>query len=102
MKTLPFQNHIAYYSEPHSTGSVHPGDLFQAAFGLEGVVPNNEAITSLALSEYAVRTASIFALGMCCNIVLARFSKLKYIFLTGHHALYRNLTLHIRSIIYDS
>ena len=85
----------ACYSELYSTGSVHPGDLFQAAFGLEGVVPNNEAITSLALSEYAVRTASIFALGMCCNIVLARFSKLKYIFLTGHHALYMSCLIAI-------
>jgi len=64
------------------------GDLFQIAFGVEGVVPNNEAITSLALSSFAVQTASNFALGMCANIVLARFSKLKYIFLTGHHALY--------------
>ncbi len=64
------------------------GDLFQMAFGVEGVVPNNEAITSLALSQFAVQTASIFALGMVFNIILARFSKLKYIFLTGHHALY--------------
>ena len=60
------------------------GDLFQLAFGVQGVVPNNEAITSLGLTEYAVQTASIFALGMCANIVLARFSKWKYIFLTGH------------------
>ena len=51
------------------------GDLFQLAFGVHGVVPNNEAITSLGLTEYAVQTASIFALGMCANIVLARFSK---------------------------
>jgi PTS system ascorbate-specific IIC component len=64
------------------------GNLFQMAFGLEGVVPNNEAITSLGMSDFAVETASIFALGMVCNILLARFSKLKYIFLTGHHALY--------------
>lgn len=64
------------------------GDLFQAAFGVQGVVPNNEAITSLALDKFAVQTASIFALGMIANIILARFSKLKYIFLTGHHALY--------------
>ncbi len=71
------------------------GSLFQAAFGVEGVVPNNEAITSLALSEYAVQTASIFALGMCFNIVLARFSKLKYIFLTGHHALYMSCLIAI-------
>lgn len=64
------------------------GELFQSAFGVEGVVPNNEAITSLGLTDYAVQTASIFALGMCFNLVLARFSKLKFIFLTGHHALY--------------
>lgn len=38
------------------------GDLFQLAFGVHGVVPNNEAITSLGLTEYAVQTASIFAL----------------------------------------
>ena len=64
------------------------GDLFMAAFGVEGVVPNNEAIVSLGLTDFAVQTASIFALGMVFNIILARFSKLKYIFLTGHHALY--------------
>lgn len=64
------------------------GELFQIAFGVHGVVPNNEAITSLGLNEFAIQTSSIFALGMCANIVIARFSKWKYIFLTGHHALY--------------
>ena len=71
------------------------GNLFQAAFHVEGVVPNNEAITSLALNDFAVQTASIFALGMCANIILARFSKLKYIFLTGHHALYMSCLISI-------
>lgn len=71
------------------------GDLFQIAFGVEGVVPNNEAITSLGLTDFAVQTASVFALGMCFNIVLARFSKLKYIFLTGHHALYMSCLIAI-------
>lgn len=71
------------------------GDLFQVAFHVDGVVPNNEAITSLALNNYAVQTASIFALGMCANIVLARFSRLKYIFLTGHHALYMSCLISI-------
>lgn len=71
------------------------GDLFQLAFHVEGVVPNNEAITSLGLTDFAVQTASIFALGMVCNIILARFSKLKYIFLTGHHALYMSCMIAI-------
>ena len=71
------------------------GDLFQLAFGVHGVVPNNEAITSLGLNELAVETSAIFALGMCANIVLARFSKWKYIFLTGHHALYMSCLIAI-------
>lgn len=77
-------------------GAIIPfGDLFQMAFGVQGVVPNNEAITSLGLNEFAVQTASIFALGMCANIVLAKFSRLKYIFLTGHHALYMSCLIAI-------
>lgn len=71
------------------------GDLFQLAFGVHGVVPNNEAITSFGLDELAVETSAIFALGMCANIVMARFSKWKYIFLTGHHALYMSCLIAI-------
>lgn len=64
------------------------GELFNFAFGVQGVVPNNEAIVSLALNEYAQATALIMAFGMIANLVLARFSQWKYIFLTGHHTLY--------------
>jgi len=64
------------------------GVLFQEAFGLQGVVPNNEAITALALDDYATITAGIMVIGMAANILIARFSKLKYIFLTGHHTLF--------------
>ena len=66
----------------------HFGELFNFAFSVQGVVPNNEAIVSLALNEYARDTALIMAFGMVANIVIARFSRLKYIFLTGHHTLY--------------
>jgi ascorbate PTS system EIIC component len=64
------------------------GLLFQEAFGLSGVVPNNEAITALALNDYATITAGIMVIGMAANIFIARFTKLKYIFLTGHHTLF--------------
>lgn len=64
------------------------GDVFNYAFNMKGVVPNNEAIVSLALKEFGTDTAYIMALGMFLNIVLARFSRMKYIFLTGHHTLY--------------
>lgn len=64
------------------------GELFNFAFGVQGVVPNNEAIVSLALNDFAAATAYIMAFGMLANIILARFSRWKYIFLTGHHTLY--------------
>ncbi|MBN2604969.1 MAG: PTS ascorbate transporter subunit IIC [Bacilli bacterium] len=64
------------------------GQLFQEAFNVQGVVPNNEAIVSLALVDYATATAAIMVIGMAANILIARFSNLKFIFLTGHHTLY--------------
>ncbi len=64
------------------------GDLFNFAFGMQGVVPNNEAIVSLGLVDFATDTAYIMCIGMIANIVMARFSRMNYIFLTGHHTLY--------------
>lgn len=64
------------------------GVIFNYAFNLNGVVPNNEAIVTTALVDYAKDTAWIMMFGMIANIVIARLSRLKYIFLTGHHTLY--------------
>lgn len=71
------------------TGSLNDfGTIFNYAFSMQGVVPNNEAIVSLGLEKFASDTAYIMCIGMIANIVLARFSRLNYIFLTGHHTLY--------------
>lgn len=69
--------------------SLNPfGKMFEQAFNLSGVVPNNEAIVAVALTKYGSSTAMIMFAGMIFNILIARFTKFKYIFLTGHHTLY--------------
>ncbi|MEW6857401.1 PTS ascorbate transporter subunit IIC [Streptococcus iniae] len=69
--------------------SLNPfGKMFEHAFHLSGVVPNNEAIVALALTKFGSTTALIMFAGMIFNILIARFTKFKYIFLTGHHTLY--------------
>ncbi|WP_330995305.1 PTS ascorbate transporter subunit IIC [Staphylococcus pseudintermedius] len=64
------------------------GKIFQHAFGVQGVVPNNEAIISIALEKYGTTAALIMVFGMLVNILIARVSNLKFIFLTGHHTFY--------------
>ncbi|MGT2958314.1 PTS ascorbate transporter subunit IIC [Streptococcus bovimastitidis] len=69
--------------------SLNPfGTMFEHAFNLSGVVPNNEAIVAVALTKYGSATALIMFAGMIFNILISRFTKFKYIFLTGHHTLY--------------
>lgn len=70
-------------------GSLEPfGKMFQAAFNMQGVVPNNEAIVAVALTKFGTYTALIMLVGMAFNILIARFTKFKYIYLTGHATLY--------------
>ncbi|MDH2924686.1 PTS ascorbate transporter subunit IIC [Nicoletella semolina] len=70
-------------------GSLTPlGGMFEHAFNVQGIIPNNEAIVSMAVEQYGTATALIMAFGMFANIIVARFTRLKFIFLTGHHTFY--------------
>lgn len=62
--------------------------MFEHAFNVQGIIPNNEAIVSMAIEKYGTATALIMAFGMAANIIVARFTRLKFIFLTGHHTFY--------------
>ncbi|MFC0470953.1 PTS ascorbate transporter subunit IIC [Halalkalibacter kiskunsagensis] len=62
--------------------------MFNYAFNVQGVIPNNEAIVAAAQSKFGTFTALIMVFGMIVNILLARFTPFKYIFLTGHHTLF--------------
>lgn len=62
--------------------------LFTEGFGVEGVVPLAEGITGMALAEYGSRIAMVMVLGLLVNLVFARFTPMKYVFLTGQHNLF--------------
>ncbi len=62
-------------------------DIFVEGFGIEGVVPFDEAVVG-ALSDQvafiARTTALILGFGFLVNVLIARITPFKYIFLTGH------------------
>ena len=62
--------------------------MIQHGFNITGVVPNNEAITSVAQKVLGVETMSILLVGLIFNLIIARFTRYKYIFLTGHHSFF--------------
>lgn len=62
-------------------------DLFTAVFNLSGFATSSEAVVGAMQSSVPViasTSALIMAIGFLVNVLLARFSPLKYIFLTGH------------------
>lgn len=64
------------------------GEIIQFAFNIQGVIPNNEAIVSVAQKTLGLETMLILILGFIFNLLIARFTKYKYIFLTGHHSFF--------------
>lgn len=64
------------------------GGIIEAGFNIRGVIPNNEAIVSVAQKMLGVETMSILLLGFIFNLIIARCTKYKYIFLTGHHSFF--------------
>ena len=61
--------------------------MLQVGFHIEGIVPSNEAVISVAQSILGVETMAILILGYLINLAVARLTRYKYIFLTGHHSL---------------
>lgn len=78
------------------TGSLDPlGKLILAVTGAQGVIPTNEVITALASEQYGATSAYVLVLGFIVMLILARFTPLKYIFLTGHHMVFMALLLSV-------
>ncbi|WP_342319339.1 PTS ascorbate transporter subunit IIC [Corynebacterium mayonis] len=64
------------------------GEMIQGATGAQGVIPTNEAIAGIAQAQYGAQVAWLMILGFAVSLILARFTPLRYVFLTGHHVLF--------------
>ncbi|QUG40639.1 PTS ascorbate transporter subunit IIC [Psychrobacillus sp. INOP01] len=64
------------------------GGIIEEAFHIQGVIPNNEAVVAIAQQMFGTETALIMGFGFVANILFARFTPWKYIFLTGHHTFF--------------
>ena len=66
------------------------GKIFTEGFGLRGIIPSIEAINGQAMNELGLgsQIAFTFLAIFIVNIILARITKWKYIFLTGQALLW--------------
>lgn len=66
------------------------GEIFQEGFNMQGIVPSIEAINGQAMNELGLGRdiALTFLAIFVFNILIARFTKWKYIFLTGQAILW--------------
>ena len=63
-------------------------ELFNTGFGINGVTTQVEVATGLALNTYGTEVAMVMLLGFVINLLVAKFTRFKAIFLTGQHFLY--------------
>ncbi|MDH6363745.1 PTS system ascorbate-specific IIC component [Enterococcus sp. PF1-24] len=66
------------------------GEIFTAGFNMQGIIPSIEAINGQAMNELGLGRdiALTFLAIFVFNIIIARFTKWKYIFLTGQAILW--------------
>ncbi|UUX33444.1 PTS ascorbate transporter subunit IIC [Fundicoccus culcitae] len=61
--------------------------MFVEAFGIQAAVMSTDAMGALLLEEYPSATV-IFVLAMVFNLLIARFTRFKYIYLASHLVMY--------------
>ncbi|EFF41255.1 PTS ascorbate transporter subunit IIC [Mycoplasmopsis alligatoris] len=69
--------------------------VFEATYGLNGVIPNNDAFAGALTKVPAIATLGslIMVVGMLLNLLLAVVSRFKYVYLSGHVLFYLSLSI---------
>lgn len=71
---------------PEATGAL--SRLMQSAFGIRGGVMSSEVFGAALLLRYGAEGIAVMLLAFGVNLLLARYTRLKGVFLTAHHLLY--------------
>lgn len=64
------------------------GKMFQYGFHITGIMLNVEAITGIAVKEYGMQISIVMVLGLIANLILAKITRYRYVFVTGQYILY--------------
>ncbi|WEV65967.1 MULTISPECIES: PTS ascorbate transporter subunit IIC [unclassified Bifidobacterium] len=76
------------------SGSLNPfGQLILKATGAHGAIATNEVIVAQAAKDFGASSAYIVVISFVLMLLLARFTPLKYVFLTGHHMVFMSTLL---------
>ncbi|MDN6967382.1 PTS ascorbate transporter subunit IIC [Oenococcus sp. UCMA 17063] len=67
------------------------GTMLNHGLNIKGILPTNEAVLPFALKYFGSIGALVMVGGFAINILLARFTRYKFIYLTGHIMLYVSL-----------
>lgn len=62
--------------------------VFQRSFRVIGILSSNERLLAYTDSQYGGILYGIMLVGMTVNVLMARFTRYKYVFLAGHQVLF--------------
>lgn len=74
------------------SGSLGPlTTMLNHGLNIKGILPTNEAVLPFAMKNFGSMGALVMVGGFIINLILARVTKFKYIYLTGHIMFYVSL-----------
>lgn len=81
--------HLISSSSTSIIASINPLSVMTSnAFGFSGIVPSNEACFGVAEGQFGQALSGIIILAMLLNLVIAKYTKFSFIYLTGHEMMW--------------
>lgn len=62
--------------------------MMQGALNMTGTLPVNESCFAVASAQFGAALSGIMVIALIINIVVAKFSKFKFVYLTGHEVMW--------------